>query len=485
MVYKTTNPLEYAEVDGIVADEQAPAPQILSKGVGTAIAIGLFGWGPENTLSSVVTKQLEFYRLHMNTSHSGMQALRNKSFSALKIIRVAATGAAASAKTFKDGAGTPVDSITFTAKYKGVMGDNIQVKIEAGTTEGNKYSIKLDDDDNVSYFPEEIYDNCTRSNIVASMANSKLVVPTVLTSGSPVEPAAVTYTALTGGADGTVVDTDYEDSIAVTEQEGAGNFVFLDVYNSTRNGYLKTSAATTQDKMMILAGDEDETPTEAIAAVATLKDVDGRLIYAFNWLETTINGVKQFMSPASFYASIMSNIGPHIDPAFAGNSQYLYGVTDIKQKLSRADYISLMAAGISSFEFDSDIGFKIKSGVVTQTANSEKVTVSRRRMTDFLIDAHTSFLKNYQNAINSSSNRKAIQAAMLNYIEQNLEKNGILPKDSEVNGGLAKLVDIETLNDDTSIGQGFNYILYKQRIWSHMRFIVFKAEIGTGVIVEA
>jgi len=105
-------------------------------------------------------------------------------------------------------------------------------------------------------------------------------------------------------------------------------------------------------------------------------------------------------------------------------------------------------------------------------------------MTDFLVETHARFFKLYQNDTNSLANRKAIQAAMYNYIETNLEKNGVLPKDSEVSGGKAKIVDITSLNDDISIGEGFNYILYKQRIYSSMRFIVLKAEIGTGVVVE-
>lgn len=482
MVYKTNNPLEYNDVDGIVADETAPPPQVQAAGAGVAIIVGLFSWGLSNNLSKAYGKATEIFRDYMNTAISGMDALRNKSFSAIKIIRVLAADAVKATFTFKDV--DPKDSVVFTALYEGVMGNKIKIKIEDGTNSGKKYSVMLDDIDNVAYFPEEVYDDVALANIVATFAASKLVRAAIAVGGDT-DPENIAYTALATGANGTATDEEYETAIKISEAEGAGNVLFLDVYNTLRNGYLKTSVSLTQEMMAILAGSETETVTEAIAAVATLRDVDGRLIYAFNWLQTAIRGANVFQSPASYYASIISNTGPHLDPAYAENSQYLYGVNEIKRKLKRRDYISLMEAGISSFEFDKDIGFKIKSGVVTQVANSSKVTVLRRRMTDFLISSHARFLKNYQNAPNSQGNRVAVQGAMYNFIETDLEKNGVLPKDSEVQGGLAKIVDIETLNDDISIAEGYNYILYKQRIWSSMRFIVLKAEVGTGVVVEA
>jgi phage tail sheath protein FI len=141
-----------------------------------------------------------------------------------------------------------------------------------------------------------------------------------------------------------------------------------------------------------------------------------------------------------------------------------------------------MEAGVSSFEFDSDIGFKIKSGVVTQIANSSKLTVLRRRMTDFLTNSIAKFLKLYQNDVNSLVKRTAVKAAILNFV-RGQESLGILPKDSEVNGGNAKIVDIEVLNTDASLAAGNFFIQYKQRIFSSMRFIILRAEIGESVVV--
>jgi len=120
--------------------------------------------------------------------------------------------------------------------------------------------------------------------------------------------------------------------------------------------------------------------------------------------------------------------------------------------------------------------------VVTQIANSSKVMVLRRRMADFLTNSAAKFLKNYQNAVNSKQNRNLVKGAFLQFIDS-LERDGILPKDSEVSSGLAKLVDVNSLNTDASIAAGFFKILWKQRIFSSMRYIVLQAEIGESVVV--
>jgi hypothetical protein len=60
-------------------------------------------------------------------------------------------------------------------------------------------------------------------------------------NSSAAEPSNAAYTNLASGAEGSVADTDYQTAIALCEVENIGNFVALDVYNSTRNGYLKTA----------------------------------------------------------------------------------------------------------------------------------------------------------------------------------------------------------------------------------------------------
>lgn len=475
-IFRSSDPTTWDDVDGIVIDESAPPPNV--QGVAANIAICLAqaqrGSGDLVEVGSIG----EIHELYGKSDSYGLNlALKNKKFGRLKIVRVIASDAVQATKAFES---SSTARITFSAKQgKGVFGNSIQVKIEAGSTSGKKYTIQ--DTNTGAVFPLEVYDNVAIASVTsATFAASNLI--TAVVNSTAAEPDNAAFTALATGSDGTVANTDYEAALVKCEIEAAGNFIFLDSYNATRNGYLEAHAVATQDKMVILAGAEGDSVSTAVTDVANFRDTEGRIIYAFPWVKTVIGGVDVYQSPASWVASVLSQTAPHIDPAFVANAGFLTGITGLKLAMSRAQYINLKDAGIMGFEYDADIGHKIKSGVVTQIANSSKVMVLRRRMADFLTNSAAKFLKNYQNAVNSKQNRNLVKGAFLQFIDS-LERDGILPKDSEVTSGLAKLVDVNSLNTDASIAAGFFKILWKQRIFSSMRYIVLQAEIGESVVV--
>jgi hypothetical protein len=473
-IFRSTDPTTFDDVDGIIINESAPSPNISGVASNIAILIGLFQRGSHDLVE--MGSIGEIHENYGKSTASGNQSLKNKKFGRLKIVRVEATGSAKAADTLEDSGS--VATITFTAKYKGAYGNSIKVKVENGSSSGKKYTIQ--DDNSGAVLPTEVYDNVLITAAATKLAGSKLVDVSVLSTAG--EPVNQSFTALSGGLEGTASDADYQAAIDKCQVERAGNFIFLDVYSAARRASLKQHAADMPDKMVILAGDESQSVSAVITDVATYRDVDGRIIYAFPWIKSTIDGIDTFVSPASFYASVLSQTAPNIDPAYAKNSQYLSGVSGLKIALNRTNYINLKDAGVSAFEIDEDIGAKIKSGIVTQISDSSKIMVFRRRMADYLTDSVARFLKNYQNAPNTKENRTAVKAAMLSFIESQ-EQAGILPKDSEVQSGLAKLVDTESLNTNDSIAAGFFKILWKQRIFSSMRFIVIQAEIGESVVV--
>jgi hypothetical protein len=481
-IYRSTNPTDWSAVDGIIIDEVAPPSSVGGVPSNTAILVGAFERGPVGSLQSVGSVQ-EFYEIFGNNlNFTGNIALVNKKFGSLKVVRAAAAAAVKGTKGFSTSATL---RITFTALYFGVYGNSIQVTVAAGTTAGSKYTIH--DSNSGAVYPDEVYDNVLITSSVATLqtlfGNSKLVgVPVIASSAA--EPDVAAATNLISGSDGSIADTDYQTAIVAQQTEAAGNIVFLDSYNATRNGYLKTSMAATTDRMAVLSGAAGDSAATAISAVATLRDTDGRLIYAFPYVYTTISGVSTRVNPASFYASLLSQVGPHIDPAWAMNTQYLAGIDSLELSLQRSDYVSLAAAGISAFEVDSDIGIKVKSGVVTQIVDSAKIMVFRRRMADFLSYSVAKFLKAYQNAVNSASNRTNATAAIQAFNRQ-LELAGMVPSDSELSTGTASIVDGTSLNSNNSIAQGYFNILWKRRIYSSMRYIVLQAQIGTSVVVTA
>lgn len=474
-IYRSTNPTEWNQVDGIIINESAPPPSVNGVPANTAIIVGQFERGPINIATEVGSVGELYQQFGASLSYKGLIALQNKKFSRLKVVRAIASAAVKASKAF---ASSATDRITFSALWKGSYGNSITVKIEAGTDQGSKYTIH--DGNTGAVWPDEVYDNVLITAVGTTFSNSKLISATV--NSSAAEPTAAAATALTSGANGSIADSDYETAITAQETEALGNILFLDEYNAVRNGYLQVSMANTTDRMCVLCGDSGDTVADAITNVADNRDSDGRIIYAFPYVYTTISGVNTLVQPCSFYASLLSQVAPHVDPAWAGNAQYLAGVNSLELTLSRADYIQLMAAGISAFENDSDIGIKVKSGVTTQIVNSSKVMIFRRRMADYLTYSIAKFLKAYQNAINSQENRENAGAAIQAF-DRNLELAGMVPKSSELSSGKASIIDVNSLNTDDLIAQGYFKILYKRRIYSSMRYIVLQAEIGESVVV--
>lgn len=474
-IFRSTDPTTWDDVDGIVINESAPAPNVAGVAANIAIVVGQTQRGLQ-ALTEVGSIG-QFHELFGKSTFGVNQALKNKKFGRLRVIRVIASDADVAAKTF---ASSAADRITFTAKQgKGAYGNNIQVKIEAGSVSGKKYTIR--DTNTGAVLPQEVYDNVAIASITSdTFANSQLVSVTVVSTAA--EPDNAVFSNLIGGDDGNVANSDYQTAIDLAQVENAGNIMFLDAYNSTRCGYLKQHVADCPDKMVILAGASGDAVSDAVTAAASNRDTDGRIIYAFPWVQTTLDGVSTYTCPASWVASVISQIAPHIDPASVETAGFLTGATGLNKSLTRSDYIQLKDAGVAAFELDQEIGMKLKSGVVTQIADSSKVTILRRRMSDFLTNSIGRFLKNYQNKVNSKQNRSLVKGAILAFISS-LENDGILPKDSEVKTGVAKLVDVESLNTDATIAAGFFKILYKQRIFSSMRYIVLQAEIGESVVV--
>jgi len=596
-IFRTNDPTQFDDVDGIIIDERAPAPNVTGVAANIAILVGLFQRGPTTLEEPGSIGALQ--ETYGKSDFSGNKQLKNKKFGRLRTIRVVASDAVKATLTLNA-------LIKFDAKSEGAYGNNLQVSTEDSTDDvaqeftmttagtGNDHDVvgaaehflfssesteyygwwnvtdgansqtdpavasrtgvqidvldadtadqkaakaqaaidaltgltaavatnvvtvtnddkgaatapsdvssgvtmvlvtlgveggttyKVRDTNTDAVLPEETYKDLKIADITAStFAASQLVDVTVLATTD--EPDNVAYTSLATGDDGTVADSDYQTAINTAAQQGSGNVLFLDSYNAARRLMLKTHAAATQDKMVVLAGDDGLQAPSAVATDASLyRDADGRVIYAYPYPKTNENSVEVETSPASWYASVISQTSPHIDPASVDNVDAFAGMTGLSQNLTRADYINLKEAGVSAFEFDPDVGFKIKSGIVTQIVNSSKVTVLRRRMADFLTNSGGRFLKAYQNKPNTQANRTAARAGIEGFVKTNSGPGGILPNDSEVTTGKASIVDENVLNTDLTIGQGFFKLQWKQRIFSSMRFIVLTAEIGETVVV--
>lgn len=478
-IYRTNDPNQFARIDSIVIDEKAPPPSIGGVPTNVVIMLGQFERGSEELSLAISSTGSLFEQYGDNDLYSGNLALKNKKFSSLRLIRVVASDAV----TASDNLVT--SEIDVEALYKGAYGNSIKVKIEPGSDAvGKKYTIS--DTSDGAVLPDEVFDQVvlvgkTQQQLDEIFGASKLVKFVALAAITS-EPADQVATALTSGSDGTLADTDYETALVKAEQERAGNLVFLDQYNATRNGYLEVHVASTQDKMCIICGGENDDVATVSADAANFRDADGRIIYGWPWVQTSINGANVWQNPASWIASAFSQTAAHVSLAYISTVQYYAGVSDLKYKVGRNDFITLNDAGVAGLQFDPDVGIKIRNAVTTHLINDQKRPILRRRMADFLTNSIAYFLKAYDNDVNSAGKRDEVKSGILDF-DARLVRDGVLPGVNDVQSGDPLLVDVESANTDDVVAQGKFIILYKRRIFSSMRFIVLRAEIGTGVVV--
>lgn len=473
-VFRTNDATQFDDIDGIIIDEQSPATQISGVAANVGVLVGQFQRGPAE-LSLPLSSIGEMQEIYGKSDALGNKQLRNKAFGRIRIIRVEA---AAAAKATLAVSGV----VEVTAKGTGAYGNNITVQFaEVPANPLTHFKLTVIDTNPNAVLPAEVYDNVELANVGSTFAGSKLVDVSILSlvSGLPTFGLA---TNLAGGDDGTIADTDYETAIARAEVLSAGNVLFIDENNSVRNGYLEAHAGLNQDKMVIIAGAENDDRAAVIPDAANFRDVDGRIIYAWPWVKTTINGLQEFTNPSAWVASVFTQVAPSVALSYVNNARFLAGATGLKFETGRAGHIALDEAGILAMENDPDVGIVIKNAVTTQILNSQKKEILRRRMADFLQDSIARGLKNFQNDVNSKERRTEAKAMILDF-DTRLVLSGILPGEQDVNSGKPLLVDTESLNTDSVIAQGLFKIAYKRRIFSSMRYIVLQAEIGTNVVV--
>src|SRR5574343_109034 len=176
-IYRSTDPTTWDDVDGIINNESAPAPNVAGVAANIGILVGQAerGLGELTEIGSIG----QFFELFGKNDSFGInKSLKNKKFGRLRIIRVVASGAVQAKEEF---ASSATDRIRFKAKQgKGVFGNAIQVKIEAGSSSGKKYTIK--DTTPGSVMSQEVYDNVAIASLAANnvFASSLLIEAEVL-----------------------------------------------------------------------------------------------------------------------------------------------------------------------------------------------------------------------------------------------------------------------------------------------------------------
>ena len=473
-VYRTDNPLQYKDLDGVIVTEKSPPPTVVSAGSNNCIFIGQFERGPVNSprlVASISELQSIFGN---NPVYSGNKALRLKKWSNLYVTRAIAVGAVKAKWTQTV---STQNRITFTAKYQGAYGNKITINISNGsTTNTKKVTVGFGD-------ILEVYDNLElagkNNNELAEIFKASTLVDVTNTHASS-EPDNVSNQKLATGTDGAIAATDYTTALQNSNVRVSGKIFFTDDQSAGVKAALSNFVKLERTGQCILGPVSlNTTVAEAITEFNLYKDNEGRVLFFYNPLKLNVEGVIEEESPVFMAASILNLLPPHKDPSAATSVAYTQTAVDTKFNLQRGDQRLLLNAGINSFENDADLGIKLVSG---QTGNPA-FSILRRRMSDFYINSVARFLKNYQGEPNSQINRSAIRAAIMAF-DESLVFNGILPGNDEVETGKAVSIRTEGITSDTERAEGILKVEIKRRLFAASRFIVLIATIAESVVVE-
>lgn len=513
----TQNEQDYTQLEGLYVTERTPPAQVRGVFLNVVGIAGPCVRGPVGRvveISSAARFREVFGSADRTVDGSGgaivgkvWSFLLNKPFGKVVIARVAAAAAVAAsftAETAAGGAGTAV--LRIDASSVGAWGNDVGFKV-AVATDGNANHFDLF----VSYLGSIVqYKNLDISSTndntlnVLGADDGNVVKLTKLAPGRPVSNApsvdgadangytllGQTVAAFTSvvGADGSLAASDWTTVGGpidlVTNYKGIG-VVAMAGPGSANYAAIKakifTNAPTVSDRMFLI-GPNDENVTLAAAVTDAASFRSDRVIYCFNHAYTLnpFTAAETLTRPEDWMASILSQIDVDIHPGEEDTKQFTTGITRLfNESYARGDYISMRNAGIAGLEKDD--GFDFVSGVTTSLVPG-KTEITRRRMADYILLSSSAFLKFSVKKKNTVARRKS-NKSVLSAFYRDLSKDGRIV-DVDDRGNPQFLVDTESLNTPTQRAAGLEKILVKIKFVSHLLFLVFEAELGTGTVVD-
>ena len=473
-VYRTDNPLQYTQLDGVIVTEKSPPPAVVSVGANNCIFVGQFERGPKNSPRFVTSISDLDVIFGENPVYSGTKALLNKRFSNLYVTRVVASDATKAKWTQTVSSS---DLITFEAKEFGAYGNGITITIANGTATGKK-NVTVSLGSIVESYNDVEFVGKSDAQLAEIFRESILV--NVTSASADTAPSNVAAQKLATGIDGSVSATDYKLAIEASNVRVSGKIFFCDDQSNAVKAALTNFIKAEQNGQCVI-GPEDlnTTVAAAITEFNTLKDNQGRVIYVYNPLSFNRLGVIEEESPVYMAASILNVTPPHLSPAAASTTNYTQTVVDTKFNLTRGNLVLLKNAGINAFENDQDLGVKLVTG---DTGNPE-FSILRRRMSDFYINSVARYLKFYQSLPNSLINRASIRSAITAFDTQ-LVSDGILPSDAEVDEGRAFEVKTEGITSDKEKAEGILKVEINRRLFAAAKFLVLVVTIAETVVIK-
>ncbi len=478
-------------------------PQYLINGVPSNV-LGLVGtatWGPVNQpkVAGSMTEWTSIFGPYQNRLYdAGTHAAIAFQQGATAIMGVRVT----------DGTDTAAASIvqtnciTFTSKYTGSFGNNIQVSISPGSA-ANSYQVKVA----ASGLAPELFDNITGSGNAfwVAMANainngnsargpSNIVVATA--GAGTTAPTAASYT-LSGGTDGATTitssvllgtDTSPRKGMYALRGQSTAIGVLCDLTDTT-SWATQVSFGLSEGIYMVTSfasGTYD--PTTAATAKTTagidsyaMKIMLGDWVY---WNDTT-NGVSQrLVSPAAFAAAELASLSPEQSTlnkqltAVVGTQKSATGIP-----YTSADIQVLAGAGIDVIcnpvpggsYFGCRLGHNTSSNAVIHGDNYT-------RMTNYIAETLNSAMGIYVGKLNSQTTQRQAKTTLDSFL-QNLTDQGLI---GSSDGTTPYSVQIDSSNNPQSrVALGYLQANVQVKYFSIIEYFLINLEAGQSVEITS
>lgn len=492
---------------GVNIWELAPPKQVAGVSSNVVAMVADLPWGPVNSIQTITTPGEFWSTFYPNAFGGGAKdsvlypailALLNKPIftrGGLKVVRIAATDQATSAFTFEDA--TTADSVTVTAKYPGLLGDQIKVAWSANADDAAKRDATVSIGADYSVLYEAVAEIVSAALVVNDPGDPYV---TFAKAGSATAvPAAIAATSLAGGDDGTAVAADYvgTSSSIVGIRQFYGSSVKVSVLfvaecpealKAAVNTGLKAWCTDTDKGVAVLCTVDGQASADAITYMSSYRD--DRLQYTWPRVKTVnffdADAAETEVDGNAFAAALIANVDPWLSPGGAGKRQgttdLLAGITGLEDETaSDATLAALNAAGIAPWFMSNKLG-AIMHRAVTTSITAGLTKLFRRRMTDFLLNSIAEFSEEFVETP----------------LDVTLEDQSLGPNTSGYVGAITDFlegqkqavhlasysVDAFSENTQPDIDAGRFTLAIAVKLISMMEEIVLKASIGETVTVS-
>lgn len=478
-------------VDGVYNIDENPPIEV--QGVSTGIwgIVGTFSKGPVNIPTLCIglgDLKNKFGGPDTTlTGYLGALTAAGQGASQFQVVRITGTGAAAASVVAKDSQTTPGTVFTFTYGSLGTGGNNVSLTVSAGTLTGT-FKVVITDGDTV-----ETWDNLITVQPTTPIPNAVLLASIVSQIGTFTQPATPNTNTpasgsypLTGGNNGTVPP-------AVAVYIGT---------TGPNTGLQALAGATPAVNQVFLAGQSDPTvpaalqafcsantcmaaacapqgTTQAAAKALTAALNTDRVVFCWPWQQMYVQELNQtvIVPPSGYWVGEVSTLYPNQSP---GNKNLAY-TSGPEFPVSSSDIAACMDPSARIVPIGVPIprgGIGIASGAtLSQTPATNPVY--RRRVDDFIVQSINTALGQFVDEPITTSlmtDQAHTVSAFLDPLSGSNNEAG-QPMISTFS------VQCDLKNNPASITQNdMTVIDTKVKLFNMNRFLLFRTQIGSGVV---